>query len=74
MPPGIKSIVYLDNILVYSEDPTGRSVSYMDDMMPYKQRETGSRGNPKIWQELTETGSSKRLYPKTHVAQTYGRA
>ena len=36
MPPGIKSIIYLDNILVYSEDPTGRSLSYMDDTMPYR--------------------------------------
>ena len=39
MPPGIKGIVYLDNMLVYSKDPTGRSLSYMEDTMPDKQTE-----------------------------------
>ena len=50
MPPGIKSIAYLDDILVYSKDPTGRSLSYMEDTMPYK---------------LTETVGSKKLNPNS---------
>ena len=31
MAPGIKGIVYLDNILFYSEDPTGRSLTSMEE-------------------------------------------
>ena len=48
MPPGIKSIRYLANILVYSKDPTGRSLGYMDNTMPYKKTEDGSDGTPKF--------------------------
>ena len=65
MPPGIKSIIYLDNILVYSEDPIGRSLSYMDDTMPYKKTEDGSRWYLKIQQELTEPGNNKKLNPNS---------
>ena len=35
MPPGIKGSVYLDNIVIYSEDPTGRSLTYMEDTVPH---------------------------------------
>ena len=35
MPPGIKGSVYLDNIVIYFEDPTGRSLTYMEDTMPH---------------------------------------
>ena len=61
IPPGIKSITHLDDILVYSEDPTGRSLSYMDDTMPYKKTEDGSRWYPKIRQKSTEPGDNKKL-------------
>ena len=44
MPPGIKGIVYLNKILVYSKDLTGRSLTYMDDTIPhYMKTEDGSR-------------------------------
>ena len=57
MPPGIKSIRYLDDILIYSEETTGRSLSYLGDTLPYKQ---------------TETGSSKKLN-QSYIARTNGR-
>ena len=41
MPPRIKGIAYLDDILVYSEDLTGRSLGYMDNTIPYKKTEDG---------------------------------
>ena len=64
MPPGIKGIVYLDEILVYSQDPTGRSLTYMEDTMAhYLKTEDGSRWYPKVRQELTEPGNNKKLNP-----------
>ena len=33
MPPGIKSNVYLDNIVIYSEGQTGGSLVYMSDRL-----------------------------------------
>ena len=60
MPPGIKGIVYLNDILVCSKDPTGRSLSYMDDTIPYKKAEDSSRWYPKVWQELTKPGNNKK--------------
>ena len=55
MPLGVKGTVYLDEILVYSEDPTGRSITYMEDLMPhYMKTEDGSRWYPKVWQKSTE--------------------
>ena len=66
MPPGIKGIVYLDEILVYSKDPTGRSLTYMEDMMPhYMKTEDGSRWYPKVRQELTKPGNNKKLNPNS---------
>ena len=55
MPPGVKSQVYLDDIMIYSEDPTGLSLTYMEDTMPhYVRKEDGSRLYPKVWEDLTK--------------------
>ena len=55
MPPGVKGQVYLDDIVIYSEDPTGRSLTYMEDTMPhYVREEDGSRLYPKVWEDLTK--------------------
>ena len=55
MPPGIKSQVYLGDIMIYSKDPTGLSLTYMEDMIPYYVRkEGGSRLYPKVWEDLTK--------------------
>ena len=49
MPPRIKGSAYLDDKVIYSEDPTGRSLTYMEDTMPhYVKTEDGSRGEPKV--------------------------
>ena len=34
-PPGIKGRAYLDDIVIYSEDLTGRGLTYMEDTMPH---------------------------------------
>ena len=55
MQQGIKGSVYLNDIVIYSEDPTGRSLTYMEDTMPhYVKTEDDRRWYPKIWQESTE--------------------
>ena len=55
MPPGVKSQVYLEDIVIYSEDPTGRSLTYMQDTMPhYLREEDGSRLYPKVREDLTK--------------------
>ena len=66
MPLRVKGIVYLDEILIYSEDPTGRSLTYIEDMMPhYRKTEDDSRWYPKVRQEMTEPGNNKKLNPNS---------
>ena len=49
MPPGIKSNVYLDDIMIYSEGQTGGSVTYMSDKLHhYVEGKDDSRWYPKI--------------------------
>ena len=38
--PVIKSISYLDDMLIYSEDLTERSLSYIDDTLPHSENPT----------------------------------
>ena len=59
--PGVKSIRYLDDILIYSKDPTGRSLSYMDDTLPYNPTESDSSKklnldlwSPDLWKNLED--------------------
>ena len=43
-------------ILVYSEDPTGRSLSYIVDMLPHNPAEINSSKNigPHLWKDLED--------------------
>ena len=65
MLPGVKGQVYLEDIVIYSKDPTSRSLSYMDDTMPYKKAEDSSRWYPKVWQESTKSRNNKKLNPNS---------
>ena len=58
MLPGIKSNVYIDDILIYSEEQKGGSLAHMRDKVPlYLKVEDDSRWYPKIWQEWTKPGN-----------------
>ena len=46
---GVKSIRYIDDILVYSKDPTGRSLSYIDDTLPHSKKPTENNSSKDIY-------------------------
>ena len=67
MPPGLKSNIYLDDIVIYSEEQTGGTLAYMRDKVPhYVKVKDDSRWYPKIWQEWTKPGNNKKRYPNSH--------
>ena len=72
MPPGIKNQVYLEDIVIYSKDLTGRSLTYMEDKMPHYVKTEDDIGwypkvrQPKVRQESTEPMIiyDSKWYPK----------
>ena len=63
MPPGIKSNVYLDDIVIYSEGQTGGSLTYMSDKLHhYLEGKDDSRWYPKIRCQISHSSDEgKRL-------------
>ena len=55
MPPGIKSNVYSDNIVIYSEGQTGGSLAYMSDKLHH----------------YVEGKDDTRWYPKKRVQNSH---
>ena len=59
-----KIIRYIDDILIYSKDPTGRSLSYIDDTLPHSENPTENNGSKDICQHFWRDNCVHRLSGK----------